>query len=30
VVANDKKINMDDLKKVGDVKVVSLDELFGY
>jgi len=30
VVANDKKVNMDDLKKVGDVKVVSLEELFGY
>lgn len=30
VVANDKKINMDDLKKVGDVKVLSLEEVFGY
>lgn len=30
VVASDKKVNMDDLKKVGDVKVVSLEELFGY
>ncbi|HVV03254.1 MAG TPA: insulinase family protein [Puia sp.] len=30
VVASDKKINMDDLKKVGDVKVLSLEELFGY
>lgn len=30
VVANDKKVNMDDLKKVGDVKVLSLDEVFGY
>jgi predicted Zn-dependent peptidase len=30
VVANDKKVNMDDLKKVGDVKVLGLDELFGY
>jgi predicted Zn-dependent peptidase len=30
VVASDKKINMEELKKVGDVKVVSLEELFGY
>jgi len=30
VVASDKKINMEDLKKVGDVKVLSLEELFGY
>ncbi|HVU55065.1 MAG TPA: insulinase family protein [Puia sp.] len=30
VVANDKKINMDDLKKVGDVKVLSLEDVFGY
>jgi predicted Zn-dependent peptidase len=30
VVANDKKINMDDLKKVGEVKVLSLEEVFGY
>lgn len=30
VVANDKKVNMDDLKKVGDVKVLSLEEVFGY
>lgn len=30
VVASDKKVNMDDLKKVGDVKVLSLDEVFGY
>ena len=30
VVASDKKIRMDDLKKVGDVKVLTLDQLFGY
>lgn len=30
VVASDKKVNMDDLKKVGDVKVLGLDEVFGY
>lgn len=30
VVASDKKIKMDDLRKVGDVKVLSLDEIFGY
>lgn len=30
VVASDKKIKMDDLKKVGDVKVLTLDEIFGY
>jgi len=30
VVASDKKVNMEDLKKVGDVKVLSLDEVFGY
>jgi predicted Zn-dependent peptidase len=30
VVANDKKVNMDELKKVGEVKVLSLEEVFGY
>lgn len=30
VVASDKKIKMDDLKKVGDVKTLSLEEIFGY
>jgi predicted Zn-dependent peptidase len=30
VVASDKKVNMEDLKKVGGVKVLSLDEVFGY
>jgi hypothetical protein len=29
-VANDKKIKTDDLQKVGTVKVLSLDEIFGY
>ncbi|HTI12075.1 MAG TPA: insulinase family protein [Puia sp.] len=30
VVASEKKVNADDLKKVGEVKTVSLEELFGY
>jgi len=30
VVASDKKVNQDDLKKVGDVKTLSLEEVFGY
>jgi predicted Zn-dependent peptidase len=30
VVASDKKVKLDDLKKVGDVKVLTLDEIFGY
>ncbi len=30
IVASDKKIAADDLKKVGEVKVLSLDEIFGY
>ncbi|HEY4108468.1 M16 family metallopeptidase [Puia sp.] len=30
VVANDKKIKIDDLQKVGTVKVLSLNEIFGY
>jgi len=30
VVASEKRINLDDLKKYGEVKVLSLEELFGY
>jgi hypothetical protein len=30
VVASEKKIKEDDLKKVGAVKTVSLEEIFGY
>ena len=30
VVASDKKVKVDDLKKVGDVKVLALEEIFGY
>lgn len=30
VVASSKKIHLDDLKKVGDVKTLSLEEIFGY
>jgi predicted Zn-dependent peptidase len=30
VVASDKKISQDDLKKIGDVKTLSLEEIFGY
>ena len=30
VIASEKKVNPDDLKKYGDVKKVSLQELFGY
>jgi hypothetical protein len=30
VVASDKKIKVDDLKKEGEVKVLSLEEIFGY
>ena len=30
VVASDKRVKMDDLKKVGDVKVLTLEEIFGY
>lgn len=30
VVASEKKVNMDDLKKIGEVKKISLEELFGY
>lgn len=30
IVASEKKISMDDLKKYGDVKKLSLEEIFGY
>ncbi len=30
VVANNKKINLDDLKQYGEVKTISLEDLFGY
>ena len=30
VVASQKRIKMDDLKKRGDVKVLTLEEIFGY
>jgi hypothetical protein len=30
VVASEKKISLDDLKKVGTVKPLSLEEIFGY
>ena len=30
VIASEKKINVDDLKKYGEVKKLSADELFGY
>jgi predicted Zn-dependent peptidase len=30
VVASDKKIKLDDLKKVGDVNVLKLEDIFGY
>ncbi|HVI48508.1 MAG TPA: insulinase family protein [Chitinophaga sp.] len=30
VVASEKKISLDDLKKIGDVKKLSLNEIFGY
>ncbi len=30
VVASDKKINLDDLKQYGEVKKLSLEEIFGY
>jgi predicted Zn-dependent peptidase len=30
IVASNKKVHMDDLKKVGDVKTLSLEEIFGY
>ncbi|GAO43024.1 insulinase family protein [Flavihumibacter petaseus] len=30
VVASDKKVSLDDLKKYGELKVLSLEEIFGY
>lgn len=30
IVASEKKVNMDDLKKLGEVKTITLEELFGY
>ncbi|MBV7528861.1 pitrilysin family protein [Chitinophaga sp. sic0106] len=30
IVASEKKVNLEDLKKLGEVKVVSLEEIFGY
>jgi hypothetical protein len=30
VIASDKRINVDDLKKYGELKLVSLEEIFGY
>jgi predicted Zn-dependent peptidase len=30
IVASEKKISADDLKKVGEVKKLSLEEIFGY
>lgn len=30
LVASDKKVSMEDLKKLGEVKTISLEELFGY
>ncbi|UOE40782.1 hypothetical protein MTP09_12865 [Chryseobacterium suipulveris] len=30
LVASEKKMNMDDLKRIGEVKKISLEELFGY
>ncbi|HWJ29218.1 MAG TPA: hypothetical protein VNS32_21945, partial [Flavisolibacter sp.] len=30
VIASDKKISLDDLKKYGAVSVLSLEEIFGY
>ncbi|HEX7756377.1 MAG TPA: hypothetical protein VF421_13580, partial [Niabella sp.] len=30
VVASDKKIKTEDLQKIGQVKALSLEELFGY
>lgn len=30
LVASEKKVNMEDLKKIGEVKKISLEELFGY
>lgn len=30
ILASDKRVSMDDLKKYGDVKVLTLEEIFGY
>ena len=30
IVASEKKVSLDDMKKLGEVKKISLDELFGY
>lgn len=30
IVGSDKKIRMEDLKKIGEVRIVSLEEIFGY
>jgi predicted Zn-dependent peptidase len=30
IVASEKKVSMDDMKKLGDVKKLSLEEIFGY
>ncbi|HZE84136.1 MAG TPA: insulinase family protein, partial [Puia sp.] len=30
IVASDKKINQDDLKKVGDLKPLTFEQIFGY
>jgi predicted Zn-dependent peptidase len=30
IVASEKKVSMDDMKKLGEVKKISLEELFGY
>lgn len=30
VVASEKKLNVDDMKKIGDVKKISLEDIFGY
>lgn len=30
IVASDKRVNMEDLKKYGELKVLTLEELFGY
>ena len=30
IVASDKNVTMDQMKKLGDVKVLTLEEIFGY
>ncbi|SMO83349.1 M16 family metallopeptidase [Solitalea koreensis] len=30
IMASDKKVNMEDLKNIGDLKTLSLEEIFGY